>query len=132
MPDEPVIEEPKGTEFEPIACNKCGTELVDAPNIGLHCPNHECGVIEEAFKEPYIVPQIEQVTQPVKDGYVQNEEQKESNVWTNTITQTEYTEVSGERKKEIIISQWADRLRNKDVSEHHVPVDILEAVKAKL
>ena len=67
-----------------------------------------------------------------EEGYVQNEEQAESNVWSNTITQTEYAEVSEERKKEMIVSQWADRLRNKDVSEHHVPVDILEAVKAKL
>jgi hypothetical protein len=89
----------------------------------LFCPNLECGIVP-VYKSDN--------EETVADGYVQNEEQKESNVWTNTITQTEYTEVSGERKKEMIISQWADRLRNKDVSEHHIPVDILEAVKAKL
>jgi hypothetical protein len=107
----------------PLFCNKCGHELIDAPGIGLFCPNLECGIVP-VYKSDN--------EETVADGYVQNEEQKESNVWTNTITQTEYTEVSGERKKEMIISQWADRLRNKDVSEHHIPVDILEAVKAKL
>jgi hypothetical protein len=107
----------------PLFCNKCGNELVDAPGIGLVCPNLECGVIKELN---------EHILEPVVEGYVQNEEQKESGVWTSTITQSEYAEISEERKKEMIVSQWADRLRNKDVSEHHVPVDILEAVKAKL
>jgi len=80
------------------------------------------------------VPIPEPVTIQIKEteGYVQNEEQKESGVWTSTITQSEYAEVSEERKKEMIVNQWADRLRNKDVSEHHIPVDILEAVKAKV
>jgi len=80
------------------------------------------------------VPMSEPVTIQIKEtnGYVQNEEQKESGVWTSTITQSEYAEVSEERKKEMIVNQWADRLRNKDVSEHHIPVDILEAVKAKV
>jgi hypothetical protein len=67
-----------------------------------------------------------------EEGYVQNEEQKESNVWTNTITQTEYVEISEERKKEIIVTQWADRVKNKEINIHHVPVDILEAVKARI
>jgi len=73
-----------------------------------------------------------QIEEKLEEGYVQNEEQKESNVWTNTITQTEYAETSEERKKEMIVNQWADRLRNKDVSLHHIPVDILEAVKARI
>jgi hypothetical protein len=80
------------------------------------------------------VPILESDTIQIEEteGYVQNEEQKESGVWTNTITQSEYAEVSEARKKEMIVNQWADRLRNKDVSEHHIPVDILEAVKAKV
>ena len=73
-----------------------------------------------------------QIEEKLEEGYVQNEEQKESNVWTNTITQTEYAETSEERKKEMIVNQWAARLRNKDVSLHHIPVDILEAVKARI
>jgi len=31
---------------DPIPCYKCGTPLVDAPGIGLFCPNKECDVID--------------------------------------------------------------------------------------
>jgi len=31
---------------DPIPCYKCGTDLVDAPGIGLFCPNKECDVID--------------------------------------------------------------------------------------
>ena len=88
---EPVVEVPQGTEFEPINCNKCGTELVDAPNIGLHCPNPECGVISNDAS-------IESPVEQIKDGYVQNEEQQESNLWTNTITSEEYLQASKNKK----------------------------------
>ena len=110
-------EEPKGTKFEPIDCSKCGTELVDAPNIGLHCPNPECSVIEEPTDNPEDVP-LPPTVQPtseveseyvhvngqvyhrnaVPSGYVQNEEQKVSNKWTNTITSEEYLKTSKDKK----------------------------------
>ena len=45
---EPVIEEyvkwPGGQD--PLFCYKCGTQLVDAPGIGLFCPNKECSVAD--------------------------------------------------------------------------------------
>ena len=31
---------------DPIPCYKCGTPLVDAPGIGLFCPNQACDVID--------------------------------------------------------------------------------------
>jgi hypothetical protein len=31
---------------DPIPCYKCGVNLVDAPGIGLFCPNKECDVID--------------------------------------------------------------------------------------
>ena len=31
---------------EPINCYKCNTPLVDAPGIGLYCPNKECDVLD--------------------------------------------------------------------------------------
>jgi hypothetical protein len=40
--DDKVVEELD----DPITCNKCDTELVDAPGIGLFCPNKECDVID--------------------------------------------------------------------------------------
>jgi hypothetical protein len=129
--NEPIVESPNGTEFEPINCNKCSTELVDIPGIGLHCPNTECGVPNDVsladkhpylfsprgsstppgvepvspqvytpeviVKEPVVVlkrpessivrtkvfprPQPTPVVDPV-ENYVQNEEQKESSLWT--------------------------------------------------
>ena len=108
-------EEPKGTEFEPIDCNKCGTELVDAPNIGLHCPNPECGIIEHSELEDVPLPPTAQPVlgaeseyvhvngqvyhrNAVPSGYVQNEEQKVSNKWTNTITSEEYLKTSKDKK----------------------------------
>jgi len=33
-------------EDEPIPCNKCGTILINAPGIGLFCPNKECDVLD--------------------------------------------------------------------------------------
>jgi hypothetical protein len=125
--DEYIIKELPGTEFEPIDCNKCGTELVDAPNIGLHCPNPECGIID--FEEPAYEPddgplteiQMEQIKETVQSvsyneyvqvngqtyhrnavpaSYVQNEEQKESNLWSNTITTSEEYLQTSRNKKE--------------------------------
>ena len=45
--DEKVVEELD----DPINCNKCGVELVDAPGIGLFCPNKECDVIDNVKGE---------------------------------------------------------------------------------
>jgi hypothetical protein len=36
---------------DPIPCYKCGTNLVDAPGIGLFCPNKECDVIDNVNGE---------------------------------------------------------------------------------
>ena len=36
-------------EVNPIACHKCGTELLNAPGIGLFCPNKECDVADGPF-----------------------------------------------------------------------------------
>ena len=40
---------------DPIPCYKCGTNLVDAPGIGLFCPNRECDVIDNVKGEDPIV-----------------------------------------------------------------------------
>ena len=69
---------------------------------------------------------------PEPEGYIQNEEQKESNVWTTTITQAEYVETAEQRNKETLINQWAENVKSKRVSLHHVPVDLVNEVKARL
>ena len=50
-PEEPVVAQPAVDQHEhehddPIPCYKCGTNLVDAPGIGLYCPNKECDVLD--------------------------------------------------------------------------------------
>jgi hypothetical protein len=40
---------------DPIPCYKCGTDLVDAPGIGLFCPNKECDVIDNVKGQDPIV-----------------------------------------------------------------------------
>jgi len=36
---------------DPIPCYKCGTPLVDAPGIGLFCPNRQCDVLDNVNGE---------------------------------------------------------------------------------
>jgi len=43
--------EPKGSD-PTINCHKCGTKLIDAPGIGLFCPNKMCDVKDGPFEEP--------------------------------------------------------------------------------
>jgi len=46
---------------DPIPCYKCGTPLVDAPGIGLFCPNKQCDVIDNVNGEEPV-----EFTTPVK------------------------------------------------------------------
>ena len=34
---------------DPVNCHKCGTELLNAPGIGLFCPNQDCDVADGPF-----------------------------------------------------------------------------------
>jgi hypothetical protein len=114
-----------------IFCHKCYTELVNAPGIGLFCPNKECDVLdgplsdhepEVAVAEPVVKPpEPGHVIRHIGDGeyvhingqtyhkdsvptgllesYVQNEEQKQSGLWTNTISPQEYIDTSKNNKE---------------------------------
>jgi hypothetical protein len=77
VPEEPIVEELVEEKIEPIHCNKCDTILVDAPGIGLFCPNKECDVADGPFNdsEPVElvihwpeVPKVEEPTVTVKQG----------------------------------------------------------------
>ena len=45
------IRESAGTDYEPILCHKCSTELINASGIGLFCPNKECDVKDGPFSD---------------------------------------------------------------------------------
>ena len=52
------IRESAATDYEPIHCHKCSTELINAPGIGLFCPNKACDVMDGPFfddEEPVII-----------------------------------------------------------------------------
>ena len=46
------IEQVKESVNEPINCYMCGTELMNAPGIGLFCPNKLCDVKDNISEEP--------------------------------------------------------------------------------
>lgn len=45
------IRESAATDYQPIHCHKCNTELINAPGIGLFCPNKECDVADGPFSD---------------------------------------------------------------------------------
>jgi len=58
-------------DVEPIKCYKCDTELVDAPGIGLYCPNKNCDVLDgphlvkpEVVKETVVEPPTVRTWEP--------------------------------------------------------------------
>ena len=52
-----------------INCNKCGTELVEAPGVGLYCPNTECKPkpTYEPDDGPLTEEQVEQIKELAKE-----------------------------------------------------------------
>jgi len=52
------IRESAATDYQPIHCHKCSTELINAPGIGLFCPNKACDVMDGPFSDdsPEIIP----------------------------------------------------------------------------
>ena len=59
---------PPGWMFDkpdPINCYKCGTELLDAPGIGLFCPNKECDVFDSTSGTTIEIAQAEIPSSPV-------------------------------------------------------------------
>jgi len=52
------------TPNEPINCYMCGTELINAPGIGLFCPNKGCDVKDAISKEESILEQHPYLSKP--------------------------------------------------------------------
>ena len=54
------IQEFAPADYQPIHCHKCSTELINAPGIGLFCPNKDCDVQDGPFSDDE-TPEILQV-----------------------------------------------------------------------
>ena len=109
-PEPPAVtdheEESVGTAApELINCHKCNTELINAPGIGLFCPNKECDVMDGPFSDD-----MEPTALLIEESvYIQNEEQKESNLWSSSlITKEEYIKTTEESTLPIIVDPYND------------------------
>ena len=100
FPDHPVMEpvppqvyrpeEPSDPELDP--CYKCGTPLLNAPGIGLFCPNKECDVVDGPFNDTEAPIEIVYIPpEPIKVISIEESMQLETVAWPEE-TQTEETE----------------------------------------
>ena len=134
---------PKLSDPELDPCYKCGTPLVVAPGIGPFCPNKECDV----FDGPFVEEPVEVAPEPVVEEtslFVQNEEQKLSNLWSTTVkdveiesvSREEYLEYSSKIQSDVsqreltkIVTQYIEQLRNGSNTIDDIPPDLVEIVK---
>jgi hypothetical protein len=55
LPQGPVVAKSSLFSDDPINCYKCGTALINAPGIGLFCPNKICDVVDGTLAEESIL-----------------------------------------------------------------------------
>jgi hypothetical protein len=86
--------------------------------------------IEEIRKvaRTYIKEEVKPIIEETS-GYVQNEEQSESSVWSKTITQSEYNSLVEDRIQSI---QWAEHVKAGDANIANVPPRLLPMVEELL
>jgi len=175
---EVISEENITDNVDHIHCSKCGTELFDAPGIGLYCPNSNCIPIDS-----WLIEEDEQLTVAESDryvselpteeekqigellfdkqsvgiisdneehiqingqtyhrnsipaDYVQNEEQQESNRWSNavgaTISREEYFKTS-QAKLEDYVDEIVELVKDGKIQLFELHEPLLTQVKLKL
>lgn len=171
-----VVDPKPPTVTESIHCHKCNTELVNAPGIGLFCPNKSCDVIDGPFSDkeekslleqhPYLnqpfahftnltpmVHKPEEVKQESSSTYqilpvlqeeldksndtglfVQNEEQKESDLWSKTakaISPEEYQEQAMSRQ-ELTLQEWITKIKAGEIKMVDVPEHLILDIRARM
>jgi hypothetical protein len=97
-----------------IDCNKCGTELVEAPGIGLYCPNTACRP-EPAYEPddgPLTEEQITQIKEsapmPIKYEILEDIVEEEP-VYVAPVEQKPVTAVTtGKRKEKPDVEPWGN------------------------
>jgi hypothetical protein len=137
-------------------CTKCGSDMVLVAGLGRHCLNPQCGVIP-VYTHDQSAARAQEVEQLMEDhkednrsvmqklydaemskhdierGYVQNEEQSESSVWSsvNTISQTDYIEES-QIRLENHINEVVELIKLNQITIDDVPQYIQKEVRDKL
>jgi len=76
--DDAVQPEPPPPPDDPIPCYKCGTPLVDAPGIGLFCPNKSCDVIDNVSGEEPV-----ELTAPVNYQFLDEHHEPDLHVYND-------------------------------------------------
>jgi len=120
-------------EQEPAQDGFVAHEVADAaPEIFAEEDDSE--LIDEQIEEirkvarTYITEEPEPTIEETS-GYVQNEEQSESSVWSKTITQSEYNTLVEDRIQSI---QWAKNIKAGDANIANVPLRLLPMVEELL
>jgi hypothetical protein len=82
-----------------------------------------------------LLPELQEELDKKDDSlFVQNEEQKESNLWSKTaqaISQEDYLNISQERLDQQV-GYYASLLRNKQIDPKDIPLPLLQLVKSKV
>jgi hypothetical protein len=128
-PDDPGVKEffERGKEVAQKLDAAAAYEPDDGPLTEDQVKQIKKSVIPMELYKPD--PEEEAFQKTLLKGYVQNEEQQESDVWTKTISQAEYKEVSEDRRHEV--EDWIDRIKTGQISYSDVPEHLLLSVKAR-
>ena len=110
---------------DPIPCHKCGTTLLNAPGIGLFCPNKSCDVADGPFEDNQLeldftqpLP-VESVSEQVKNDF---EAGNIENIPWETVEKLE------EEKSEDPLDQWNKMIEaaEQEVAKEKTPEEILD------
>jgi hypothetical protein len=66
--------------------------------------------------------------------FVQNEEQKDSGLWSTTsnISRNEYQQTVEDRRQDIVINEWVNKIKNQEITMADVPEYLLLEVRARV
>jgi hypothetical protein len=99
---------------DPIPCHMCGTTLVNAPGIGLFCPNKECDIMDRPFADDNQMELDFNQPLPVEESKPTVTDPLEQ--WNKMIEAAE-EEVSKERTAEEILDEGLNDSRFKIIPE---------------
>jgi hypothetical protein len=64
--------------------------------------------------------------------FVQNEEQQESNLWTQTTVAPEQPAETEEHRRDVEVNKWAKAIKNREAKMTDVPPHIILEVRARV